>query len=190
MIFDEIDVGVSGRVSQAIAEKLHQLSQDHQLLCVTHQPLIAAMADRHFRVRKEVLDQDRTVIHVETLGDQAARTRELAELAGGESAQEALSFAQSLLSQAADRRQGHGAPASGHSSSGHSETHAGTTHSSLDPSLDPTPTTPTPEPDLEETPKTKTKTKKNTAQRKTAPRGKTTARKKRTTRTAKTKQET
>ncbi|MEB3162978.1 MAG: DNA repair protein RecN [Prochlorothrix sp.] len=135
MIFDEIDVGVSGRVSQAIAQKLHDLSQQHQVLCVTHQPLIAAMADRHFRVHKTVVDrgadraarpgatvleaaqemtakatgegagvQERTIVSVELLADLAARQRELAELAGGESAQEALTFAESLLTQAADRR--------------------------------------------------------------------------------------
>lgn len=57
MVFDEIDVGVSGRVAQAIAEKLHQLSRRHQVLCVTHQPIIAAMADSHYRVNKqEVMD--------------------------------------------------------------------------------------------------------------------------------------
>lgn len=57
MVFDEIDVGVSGRVAQAIAQKLHQLSSHHQVLCVTHQPLVAAMADRHFRVDKQVIEQ-------------------------------------------------------------------------------------------------------------------------------------
>ncbi len=56
LVFDEIDVGVSGRVTQVIAEKLHQLSQRHQVLCVTHQPLVAAMADRHFRVDKQVIE--------------------------------------------------------------------------------------------------------------------------------------
>jgi DNA repair protein RecN (Recombination protein N) len=59
LIFDEIDVGVSGRVAQAIAEKLHQLSLHHQVLCVTHQPIIAAMADSHFRVEKQVVEQAR-----------------------------------------------------------------------------------------------------------------------------------
>ncbi|MFM2432922.1 MAG: hypothetical protein RLZZ511_4136 [Cyanobacteriota bacterium] len=44
LIFDEIDTGVSGRVTQAIAEKLHQLSAHHQVLCVTHQPIVAAIA--------------------------------------------------------------------------------------------------------------------------------------------------
>jgi len=75
-------VGVSGRVTQAIAEKLHQLSQRHQVLCVTHQPLVAAMADRHFRVDKQVIDQPslftpesdvRTVVRVTTLDNFTTR---------------------------------------------------------------------------------------------------------------------
>jgi DNA repair protein RecN (Recombination protein N) len=56
MVFDEIDVGVSGRVAQAIAEKLFQLGRQHQVLCVTHQPMVAAMADAHFHVGKQVVD--------------------------------------------------------------------------------------------------------------------------------------
>jgi DNA repair protein RecN (Recombination protein N) len=103
LIFDEIDVGVSGRVSQAIAQKLQQLSQQHQVLCVTHQPLIAALADRHFKVSKTVAD-DRTLVQVTLLDDRRSRSQELAELAGGESADDALAFAESLLTQADDRR--------------------------------------------------------------------------------------
>lgn len=57
LIFDEIDVGVSGRVAQAIAQKLYQLSRDRQVLCVTHQPIVAAMADHHFRVDKQIVKQ-------------------------------------------------------------------------------------------------------------------------------------
>lgn len=116
LIFDEIDVGVSGRVALAIAQKLHQLSGHHQVLCVTHQPLVAAMADRHFRVDKQVIDTQhselttqhldlRTVVRVSTLGDRLARREELAQLAGGQSATEAIAFAESLLTQAALRRQ-------------------------------------------------------------------------------------
>ncbi|CAA9341705.1 DNA repair protein RecN [uncultured Leptolyngbya sp.] len=59
LVFDEIDVGVSGRVTQAIAEKLHQLSQQHQVLCVTHQPIVAAMADHHWRVSKQVIELEK-----------------------------------------------------------------------------------------------------------------------------------
>lgn len=138
LIFDEIDVGVSGRVAQAIAEKLHQLSQRHQILCVTHQPLIAAMADRHFRVDKQVIhqalspsekqqasykingkvsvEQDnplaeiqlsdrRTVVRVSLLDTHGTRRDEIAQLAGGHSAQEAMAFADSLLAKARQGRQ-------------------------------------------------------------------------------------
>lgn len=57
MVFDEIDVGVSGRVAQAIAEKLYHLGREHQVLCVTHQPLVAAMADAHYHVGKHVVSE-------------------------------------------------------------------------------------------------------------------------------------
>lgn len=135
LVFDEIDVGVSGRVAQAIAEKLHQLSLRHQVLCVTHQPIVAAMADQHFRVGKQVIDSHegngskrgkkkatdkaatngaaeagseagddvRTVVRVVPL-DERERREELAQLAGGRSHQEALSFADSLLTEAANVR--------------------------------------------------------------------------------------
>ncbi len=118
LIFDEIDAGVSGRVAGAIAEKLHQLSEKHQVLCVTHQPLIAAMADCHFRVNKQTIasnadtDEDtdnsesseRTVVRVVALNSQQRR-EELAQLASGRSETEAIAFAESLLSQAASLRQ-------------------------------------------------------------------------------------
>lgn len=117
LVFDEIDVGVSGRVAQAIAEKLYQLSKIKQVLCVTHQPLVAAMADRHFRVDKLVISQakgnkdnngsaeERTVVRVTTLDNLSKRREELAQLAGGKSVQEAIAFAESLLTQAANHRQ-------------------------------------------------------------------------------------
>lgn len=110
LIFDEIDVGVSGRVAQTIAEKLYQLSQNRQVLCVTHQPLVAAMADAHFHVDKQVIindkknDDERTVVRVTDL-DAMARREELAQLAGGRSHQEGIAFAESLLAQAATIRQ-------------------------------------------------------------------------------------
>jgi DNA repair protein RecN (Recombination protein N) len=117
MVFDEIDVGVSGRVTQAIAEKLHQLSHRHQVLCVTHQPIVAAMADHHFRVDKQVVDpadgkrgksksapeELRTIVRVMPLTDEQRR-EELAQLAGGQTDQDAIAFADSLLLQAAHTR--------------------------------------------------------------------------------------
>lgn len=114
LVFDEIDVGVSGRVAQAIAEKLHQLGDRHQVLCVTHQPLVAAMADRHFRVDKNIVAQEtevRTVVRVTALENLTTRREELANLAGGKSAREAIAFAESLLNQAANRRQSQQNPA-------------------------------------------------------------------------------
>jgi DNA repair protein RecN (Recombination protein N) len=109
MVFDEIDVGVSGRVAQAIAEKLHQLSQHQQVLCVTHQPLVAAMGDCHFRVDKQTINNNdnngvRTVVRVTSLDNITTRRDELAQLAGGKSANEAIAFAESLLLQAANHR--------------------------------------------------------------------------------------
>lgn len=56
LIFDEIDTGISGRTAQAVAEKMSLISRKHQLLCVTHLPQIAAMADNHFKIEKIVKD--------------------------------------------------------------------------------------------------------------------------------------
>ena len=116
LIFDEIDAGVSGKVAQSIASKLHHLSKSQQILCVTHQPLIAAMADRHFRVAKETTkqpnstngnsDNERTIVRIEELQSQHQRRDEIAQIAGGQSAKEAAAFATSLLSQAKTRKKG------------------------------------------------------------------------------------
>ena len=103
LVFDEIDVGVSGKVAQAIAAKLHQLARSRQVLCVTHQPLIAALADHHLRVHK-VVQEGRTCVRVDPLGEEERR-EELAQLAAGHSAQEAMSFVEALLKQAAQLRQ-------------------------------------------------------------------------------------
>ena len=111
-VFDEVDVGVSGRVAQAIAEKLHHLSRSHQILCVTHQPIVAAMADHHFQVEKQVVvqsssqangsedpDGDRTIVRIQSL-DTRQRSLALAQLAGGDSTNPMMAFAESLLQQA------------------------------------------------------------------------------------------
>jgi len=83
MVFDEIDAGVSGRVAQAIATQLWQLSRSSQILCVTHQPLIAAIADRHFHVSKDVIG-DRTQVQIRLL-EIEERKQELAQIASGKS---------------------------------------------------------------------------------------------------------
>lgn len=106
LIFDEIDAGVSGKVAQAIATKLHQLSQTSQVLCVTHQPLVAAMADKHFRVDKHLIEDEdvRTVVRIAELDDRNRRRAELAELTGGHSANDAIAFAESLLDRAEEKK--------------------------------------------------------------------------------------
>ena len=81
MVFDEIDAGVSGRVAQAIATQLWQISRSSQVLCVTHQPLIAAIADRHFHVSKQVIG-DRTQVQIRLL-ELEERKKELAQIASG-----------------------------------------------------------------------------------------------------------
>jgi DNA repair protein RecN (Recombination protein N) len=113
LIFDEIDAGVSGKVAQAIADKLDQLGQQYQVLCVTHQPLVAALADHHFRVYKQMIAEDdstnlseiRTVVRVTSLDNRQTRREELAQLTGGNSAAAAIAFAESLLDKAAAKKQ-------------------------------------------------------------------------------------
>ena len=89
------DSGVSGRVSGTMARLLRRLAASRQVFCVTHQPLVAAAADHHFRVSKSVEDGI-TRSQVSPLRDTRAREAELAELAGGDSG-EAREFAASLL---------------------------------------------------------------------------------------------
>jgi DNA repair protein RecN (Recombination protein N) len=99
LLFDEIDSGVSGRVSGAMAQLLQQLAARRQVFCVTHQPLVAAAADHHYRVSK-VVEGGTTHTRVSHLRDTQARQAELAELAGGDPG-EARSYAASLLKRAA-----------------------------------------------------------------------------------------
>lgn len=86
MVFDEIDTGVSGIAAQRVAEKLAELSREKQVLCVTHLPQIAAMADVHFRIEKSERD-GRTFTEVIRL-DEEGRAMELARLHGGDNVTE------------------------------------------------------------------------------------------------------
>jgi DNA repair protein RecN (Recombination protein N) len=80
-IFDEIDTGVSGRTAQQVAEKLRVISKKQQILCITHLPQIAAMADSHYLIEKKSDDsRTRTYIHELTRDGQI---NELARLIGG-----------------------------------------------------------------------------------------------------------
>lgn len=80
-VFDEIDVGISGRVSEAVGRKLKKLAAHHQVLCVTHQPQVAALADEHFVVEKE-MSGERTTVRVVKL-NKNARVEELARMLTG-----------------------------------------------------------------------------------------------------------
>ena len=81
LIFDEVDTGVSGRAAQRVAEKLHAVSHNKQVLCVTHLPQIAAMADTHLLIAKGERE-GRTFTTVIPL-DRAGRAAELARIIGG-----------------------------------------------------------------------------------------------------------
>ncbi|HEU5369330.1 MAG TPA: DNA repair protein RecN, partial [Ktedonobacterales bacterium] len=81
LIFDEIDSGISGRSGQVVGEKLWNLTTNHQVICVTHLPQIAAMGDEHFNVAKEV-HGDRTMTQVRSLAYEQ-RTIEIGQMLGG-----------------------------------------------------------------------------------------------------------
>ena len=81
LIFDEIDTGISGRTAQMVSQKLHMIAQKHQVICITHLPQIAAMADAHFYIEKNVVDAS-TVTHL-TLLDEEQSVAELGRMLGG-----------------------------------------------------------------------------------------------------------
>ena len=105
LIFDEVDAGVSGRAAQKVAEKLWTVAQaGKQVLCVTHLPQIAAMADRQYTVEKRV-EGGRTYTRVHLL-DEDGRVQELARLVGGAAITETtLAGARELLATALARKE-------------------------------------------------------------------------------------
>ena len=104
LVFDEVDTGVSGRAAQKVAEKMAQVARGKQVLCVTHLPQIAAMADTHFSVQKGERE-GRTYTRLERL-DRSQRREELARLIGGASITPSLlESAEELLSQAEQQKQ-------------------------------------------------------------------------------------
>lgn len=96
IIFDEVDTGVSGRVAQAIANKIHLVASYSQVLCITHLPQVAAMADHHLYIEKEIIE-DRTQTHVHPLFD-GERINEVARmLAGTDITELSIAHAKELL---------------------------------------------------------------------------------------------
>lgn len=88
LIFDEIDAGISGRTAQKVAEKLSLIAKRHQVLCITHLPQIAAMADTHFLIEKSETD-GRSETRIERLSEEASLS-ELSRLLGGAEITEAV----------------------------------------------------------------------------------------------------
>ena len=83
LVFDEIDSGIGGRIGMTVGKMLWQLGREHQVLCVTHLPQLAAYADQHFKASKTE-SGSRTITKVEAL-NREARELELAIMLGGES---------------------------------------------------------------------------------------------------------
>ena len=81
LIFDEIDTGISGRTAQKVSEKMAVIGQHRQVLCITHLPQIAAMADTHFEIEKHV-EGTETITQIHPLEGEES-VRELARLLGG-----------------------------------------------------------------------------------------------------------
>ncbi|WP_024864390.1 DNA repair protein RecN [Butyrivibrio sp. FCS014] len=88
LIFDEIDAGISGKTAWKVSQKLGELSREHQIICITHLPQIAAMADTHFMIEKGLSD-GRTVTSIYAL-DEDASVKELSRLLGGEEITDAV----------------------------------------------------------------------------------------------------
>ncbi len=96
LIFDEIDTGISGRTARVVGNNLRDVSRKHQVLCITHLAQIASLADRHFRVAKDVVN-NRSRTTVRPL-ERDERVAEIAKLIGGETVTEsALQSARELL---------------------------------------------------------------------------------------------
>ncbi len=99
LIFDEVDSGVGGATIQKVAEKLAQLSGYHQVLCVTHSPQIASMADCHYRLYKD-MESDRTITRASLLNDKQAREEIARMLDGASIDQVSLQHVDNLLERA------------------------------------------------------------------------------------------
>ena len=95
LIFDEIDAGISGRSGQIVGEKLWQLTRNHQVICVTHLPQIAAFADTHYNVNKQIYDE-RTITRVNELRPEQ-RVREIAYIIGGNATDFSMKSAEEML---------------------------------------------------------------------------------------------
>ena len=103
IIFDEVDTGVSGRVAQAIAEKISAISNHSQVLCITHLPQVAAMADQHYLIRKDVED-NRTFTTVSNITVEERAVEISRMMSGSEITDLTIQHAKELLNLAKERK--------------------------------------------------------------------------------------
>lgn len=94
VIFDEIDTGISGKTSQAVADEVKELAKYMQIIMITHQAIIASKSDKHFYVKKT--QDGKTSVDISVLEDNA-KLKAIAELAGGDVTEESLKFAKTLM---------------------------------------------------------------------------------------------
>lgn len=95
VLFDEIDSGIGGKIADVVGEKLKELSESTQVICITHLPQIARFADQHFLVKKEVVN-DKTVISAKPLTE-SERVNEISRMHGGVESEVGLAHARELL---------------------------------------------------------------------------------------------
>ena len=103
LVFDEIDAGIGGRVAKLVAEKLIVLSKNHQILCITHLPQIACMADQHYLIKKEV-NNNQAETSAEALMKES-QTKELARMLAGNINATTLGHATELIHKADEKKE-------------------------------------------------------------------------------------
>ena len=95
LVFDEIDTGISGKAANSVAEKLNEISKNHQVLCISHLPKIAAVADYNYFISKKI-NNERTCTNVKLLKGKEI-LHEIARISTGEVSDESLKYAMSLI---------------------------------------------------------------------------------------------
>jgi len=101
LVFDEVDIGIGGRIAESIGQKLKLLARSHQVMCITHLHQVACWGDTHFTVSKQEKG-NRTSTRIEPLDDQG-RVNEIARMLAGEEVDElALNHAREILKRSAD----------------------------------------------------------------------------------------
>ena len=94
MVFDEIDTGISGKAANSVATKLKKISETHQVICISHLPSIAAIADYNYFISKNVTNE-RTNTNIKLLNEDEA-VKEIARISSGEVNEVSLKFAYEL----------------------------------------------------------------------------------------------